>query len=175
LHFAPEGQEDIGPLRDGQIALDLGSVPDMGPEIRIQPLYEETLVGVVASGHPLSSGRLTLRRLADADHVAVSRRGRARGPLDRALDEHGLSRRVVAVVPTFTSAARMIMRSQLVGLLPARYARCVATDGGAHVSTIPAVLPVLTISQAWHVRHDADLAHAWLRAQVRQAFEDDGH
>jgi DNA-binding transcriptional LysR family regulator len=174
LHFAPEGQEDIDPLRNGQIDLDLGSIPDVGPEIRIQRLYEETLVGVVAPGHPLASGRVTLRRLASADHVAVSRRGRARGPLDRLLDEHGLTRRVAAVVPTFTSAAHMILRSELVGLLPARYARSISAISRAHVFTIPADLPMLVISQAWHVRHDADLAHTWLRGQVLRSIEDDG-
>jgi DNA-binding transcriptional LysR family regulator len=175
LHFAPEGQEDIEPLRDGQIDLDLGSIRDMGPEIRIQPLYEETFVGVVAPGHPLSSGRMTFRRLASADHVAVSRRWRARGPLDRALHEHGLSRRVVAVVPPLTSAAHMILRSELVGLLLARYARSVAARSGAHVFAIPSGLPTLAISQAWHVRHDTDFAHTWLRGQVRGAIEDDGY
>jgi DNA-binding transcriptional LysR family regulator len=172
LNFAPEGQEDIGPLRDGRIDLDLGSIPDMGPEIRIHPLYDETLVGVVAAGHPLASGRVTLRRLAGAAHVAVSRRGRANGALDRALAEHGMSRRVVAVVPTFTSAAHMVLASDLVGLLPARYAGAIATAGGAHIFPIPAPLPVLVISQAWHVRNDADPAHTWLRSQVSHAVHE---
>ncbi len=44
--------------------------------------------------------RFRRARLAEVEHVAVSRRGRFTGhPLDAALAEHGLSRRVSAVLP----------------------------------------------------------------------------
>jgi DNA-binding transcriptional LysR family regulator len=124
---------------------------------------------VVAGRHRLATGRVTLRRLATTDHVAVSRRGRPQGALDQVLHDHGVHRRVVAVVPTFTSAAHMILRSDLCGLLPARYARTLVAESGAHLFSIPAPLPEVPMSQAWHVRNDADSAHAWLRTQVHQA------
>lgn len=158
LRFAPEGDEDLVPLRDGLVDIDLGVIPDLGPEVRTQPLYQEHFVGLVAAGHRLASGRVTLRRLAAAGHVAVSPRGRPRGALDDVLAEHGLTRGVVAVVPTFTAAAHIIVSSDLTGLIPARYARQVAARTGAHWYEIPAALPTLMISQAWHVRHDLDPA-----------------
>jgi len=96
----------------------------------------------------------------------VSRRGRTHGPLDEVLASHGLSRRVVAVVPTYTAAAHIIASSGLTGLVTASYASQVAALTGARVYEIPASLPTLTISQAWHVRHDLDPAHHWLRRQV---------
>jgi hypothetical protein len=36
----------------------------------------------------------------------------------------------------------------------------------AHLCDIPAELPALPMSQAWHLRHDLDPAHQWLRAQI---------
>jgi DNA-binding transcriptional LysR family regulator len=60
--------------------------------------------------------------------------------------------------------------SGLTGLLPARYARHFAALAGAHVFDIPAELPPLPIAQAWHVRHDLDPAHRWLRSQVAAVF-----
>jgi DNA-binding transcriptional LysR family regulator len=167
LRFVPEGEEDLAPLRDGTVDLDLGVMHDLGPEVRTEDLYEEHLVGMVAAGHPLSSGRVTLRRLASVPHVTVSRRGRTRGALDTVFEEHGLNRRVVAVVPTFTSAAHMILTSELTGLLPARYAAQVAVLSGAGVFPVPAELPRLPIQQGWHTRHDTDPAHRWLRLQIR--------
>jgi DNA-binding transcriptional LysR family regulator len=167
LRFVPEGEEDLAPLRDGAVDLDVGVIHDLGPEVRTEDLYEEHLVGMVASGHPLASGRVTLRRLASAAHVSVSRQGRSRGALDQVLEEQGLTRRVVAVVPTFTSAAHMILTSDLTGLLPARYATQVAALSGACVFPVPADLPRLPIQQGWHVRHDTDPAHHWLREQLR--------
>ena len=169
LRFVSEGEEDLAPLRDGVVDLDVGVIHDLGPEIRTEDLYEEHLVGMVAAGHPLASGRVTLRRLVSVAHVTVSRQGRPRGPLDVALDEHGLTRRVVAVVPTYTSATHMILTSDLTGLLPARYATQVATLSGARLFPVPTDLPKLAIAQAWHLRHDTDPAHHWLRGQLRQA------
>jgi len=174
LRFVPEGQEDLAPLRDGLVDLDLGVIGDLGPEVHTQTLFAERLVGLAAAGHRLAAGRVTLRRLAAADHVAVSRRGQARGALDEVLASNGLSRRVVAVVPTYTAAAHIIASSELTGLVAASYAAQVAALTGAHVYEIPADLPTLPISQAWHVRHDRDPAHYWLRRQVAEITSQPG-
>jgi DNA-binding transcriptional LysR family regulator len=170
LTFVPEGDEDLAPLRDGIVDLDLGSIPDFGPEVRTQPLYEDRMVGLVASGHPLTSGRVTLRRIAGAEHLAVSRRGRARGVFDDVLGEQGLTRKVVTVVPTYTAAAHIIASSRLTGLVTASFARQVSATTGARIYEIPATLPLIPISQAWHIRHDLDPAHQWLRSEVAAAL-----
>jgi DNA-binding transcriptional LysR family regulator len=166
LRFVPEGEEDVAPLRDGVIDLDVGVIADLGPEVRSQPLMQERLVGMVAAGHRLSTGRVTLRRIAAVEHIAVSRRGRTRGAFDDVLEEHGLARTVVAAVPTYTAAAHIIAGSQLTGLITAGYATQVAALTGAHIYQIPAELPGLSLSQAWHVRHDLDPAHQWLRSEL---------
>jgi DNA-binding transcriptional LysR family regulator len=166
LRFVPEGDEDLAPLRDGLIDLDLGVIADLGPEVRTERLTRERLVGLVAAGHRLASGEVTLRRIAQAEHIGVSRRGRARGAFDDVLAQHGLTRQVVAVVPTYTAAAHIIENSALTGLITAGYAAQVAALSGARVYEIPAELPTLPLSQAWHVRQDLDGAHQWLRAQV---------
>jgi DNA-binding transcriptional LysR family regulator len=172
LRFVPEGEEDLAPLRDGLVDLDVGVIADLGPEVRTQPLYPERMVGLVAAGHPLVSGRITLRRIAAVDHVNVSRRGRTHGALDDVLDDKGLSRHVVAVVSTFTAAAHIITSSELTGLISAGYATQVAALTGAHVYEVPAPLPTLPISQAWHIRYDLDAAHHWLRRQVEDVVKD---
>lgn len=174
LRFVAEGDEDLPPLRDGRVDIDVGVIGDFGPEVRSSQMYSERLVGMVAAGHPMASGRVTLRRIAGVPHVVVSRRGRARGVFDDVLTDRGLARRVVAVVPTFTAAAHIIASSELTGLVPAMYARQVARLTGAHVYEIPARLPVLPISMAWHVRNDLDPAHSWLRAEVSASLEGAG-
>jgi DNA-binding transcriptional LysR family regulator len=149
--------------------LDFGVIDDLGPEVCTEDLYQEHLVGMVAAGHPLATGRVTLRRLASEGHVIVSRRGRSRTALDAVLEDHGLTRRVVAIVPTYPSAADMILTSDLVGLFPSRYAAQIAAISGARAFPIPADLPRLAIAQAWHLRHDTDPAHHWLRSQLQAA------
>jgi DNA-binding transcriptional LysR family regulator len=175
LRFVPEGEEDLAPLRDGLIDLDLGVIGDFGSEVRTRPVVLERLVGLVAAGHPLAAGPpVTLRRIAAVEHNAVSRRGRTRGVFDEILDQHGLARKIVAVVPTFTAAANIIASSELTGLLTSGYAAQVAALTGAHVYEIPVELPRLPLSQAWHVRHGLDPAHQWLRSQVADLLRMDG-
>jgi DNA-binding transcriptional LysR family regulator len=171
LRFMAEGEEDLAPLRDGRIDLDLGMISHSGPEIRTTALYHERLVGVMAADNPLAKRKLTLERLVSVPHVTVSRRGRPSGAFDTALAERGLTRTVAVVVPTFTSAAHIVLNSNLVGLLPERYARQVI---GARMFPIGIDLPPITMSQAWHLRQDNDPAHQWLREQVQSVLSADG-
>jgi DNA-binding transcriptional LysR family regulator len=172
LRFVAEGEEDLAPLRDGRVDLDLGAIDHSGPELRSSPLYTERLVGMMAEGHPLAEREITLARLVSVPHVTVSRRGRPQGAFDAALGRHGLERTVAVVVPTFTSAAHIVLNSELIGLFPERYAHQVAATSGARVFPIEVGLPPIEVAQAWHLRHDNDPAHHWLREQVRSIMAD---
>ena len=167
LRFAPEGEEDVPPLRAGQIDIDLGVIHDMGPEVRTMTLYADQMVGLAAPGHPLMTGPVTLERLAAVQHVVVSRRGRDRGPLDDVLEKAGLSRRVTVIAPTYAAAAFLILSTDLTGILAGSAARQLAAATNLVTYPIPASLPPLPISIGWHARYDADPAHRWLRAQLQ--------
>ncbi|WP_433716113.1 LysR family transcriptional regulator [Nocardia sp. CA-084685] len=175
VRFLAEGQEDISPLRDATIDLEIGVINHLSTEIRTEPLYEDRLLGVVSATHPLAGSEITLPLFVSMPHVAVSRRGVARGALDAKLEEHGLTRTVALVVPTYTSAAEVVLTSDLIGLLPERTARRLEAANGAHVFDVGLDLPTLSISQAWHLRHDQDIAHQWLRHQLHHAANPPQH
>ncbi|MDJ0787915.1 MAG: LysR family transcriptional regulator [Myxococcota bacterium] len=166
LRFAPEGDAAPEPLREGRIDLDLGVLAYTSPEIKVQELFRDRMVGVVRKGHPLESGRLTLARLCAFPHVSASRRGRARGPIDALLDERGLAREVRLVVPTFYAAVFVAAGSDLVAVVPGRLASAVSAELGLSLLRLPQSLPALRAQQAWHPRQDADPAHRWLRDRI---------
>ncbi|WP_371129769.1 hypothetical protein [Streptomyces sp. 2231.1] len=56
------------------------------------------------AGHPLMADELTPDRFAGAGHLIVSRRGRLQGPIDDALAELGLQRRVVGSVGSYPAS-----------------------------------------------------------------------
>jgi DNA-binding transcriptional LysR family regulator len=125
------------------------------------------MVGVVRDGHPLLEGELTAERFAlEADHLIVSRRGRMHGPVDEALAELGLKRRVVGSVGTFPSSLFIIRDTDLVGQITS-WSLPLASTLGLATFDVPLPLPPLKLGLAWHPRHDADPAHAWLRGAVR--------
>ncbi|MGW5353932.1 LysR substrate-binding domain-containing protein [Streptomyces sp. NPDC004031] len=173
---------EAGPaLRDGRIDLEIGAIDHADPETRVEELVTLRMVAAVRPGHPLAEGALTPARLAAAEHVAVSRRGRFTGPLDAALAAHGLTRRVGAVLPSHLAAMTLAAASDVVCLVPAAPPGAApsplggpAAALGLRLLDVPLPLPPLTIGMAWHPRHAADGGHRWLRDAVRRTLAPPG-
>ncbi|GAA3212802.1 LysR family transcriptional regulator [Actinocorallia longicatena] len=153
-------------LRDGRVDLELGVIAHADPSTRVEPLLTGRLIGVVREGHPLSEVVVTKKRYAAADHVAVSRTGRAHGEIDDLLAESGLSRNVVAVLPGYTAGLFMARESDVVCPFPSMLAPWTPRLLGLHTFDLPVEPPELAVSMAWHPRHDKDAAHRWLRDRV---------
>ncbi|MFJ6071082.1 LysR family transcriptional regulator [Streptomyces sp. NPDC093065] len=179
LRFRAEELEAGPGLRDGRVDLEVGAIEHVDPETRVEELVTLRMTAAVRPGHPLAEGRVTPARFAAAEHVAVSRRGRFDGPVDTALAEHGLSRRVAVVLPGHLAALSLAARTDVVALVPAvpdgaDRAPCPLTEQasvlGLRLLDIPLALPPVSIGMAWHPRHTADGAHHWLRAAVRRVL-----
>ncbi|WP_327141733.1 LysR family transcriptional regulator [Nocardia sp. NBC_01327] len=172
LRFVNEGNESIEALRDGSVDLDIGPSEVVAPDIRTALLYRERMVGIVRADSPLGSHRRpTLAQLCRHPHVSASRRGRARGPLDDALEAVGLQRHIAAVVPTIAVAALLVSSSPYVGLVPQRLAEQYGRTLGIRWFPIPADLPEIEVRLLWHARLDADPAQRWLRETIIAALE----
>lgn len=168
VRFAPEGETDDDALREGRIDLDIGALREMGPEVRVQTICRDRHVGIVRPEHPILSGTVTVERFAAFEHISVSRRGRAEGPIDRALAERGLRRRIALIVPSVHAALFALPHSDLVGLIPTLALQGVEDLGMAlRTFEIPLPLDTVVIAQAWHPRFDHDAVHRFLRETVR--------
>jgi DNA-binding transcriptional LysR family regulator len=168
LVFAPKPDKDSAPLRDGIVDLETGVVgKTTGPEVRAQALFRDRFVGVVRTGHSLCRGKITPSRYAAGRHIAVSRRGLDRGPIDDALERSGLERNIVTIVGGFSAALALARGSDLIASVPERHTGHLRT--GMHGFALPLATAELTISLLWHPRLDADPGHRWLRGCVRDA------
>ncbi len=166
LHFLHKLDKDSGPLRDGSVDLETGVIDKaISPEVRTQALFRDRYVAVVRIGHPLSEGEVTPQRFAAAAHVHVSRRLDDQGPIDQALAEMGLERRIATVVGGFSAALALARASELVATVHERHTG--ALYAGMHRFEIPLPLAPFTVSLLWHPRLDGDTAHRWLRGCVR--------
>ncbi|MGW2566619.1 LysR family transcriptional regulator [Streptomyces sp. NPDC001537] len=170
VRFLAESHVDAPVLREGTADLEIGVVDTTAPEVHVEALYEDRMVGVVRAGHPLLEGELTVERFAsEAGHLTVSRRGRLHGPVDTALAELGLKRRVVGSVATFPASLFIVRDTDLVGLINS-WALPAAATLDLVTFEVPLPLPPVHLGLAWHPRHDADPAHAWLRRTVREVL-----
>jgi DNA-binding transcriptional LysR family regulator len=168
LCFVQKTDKDSSALRDGSVDLETGVIGKAtSPEIRVQALYRDRFIGVVREGHALAAGKVTAARYAAASHVAVSRPGLVKGPIDEAL---GLERRVATVVSGFSAALALARGSELVATVPERHTGNLRA--GLHSFPLPFAAPEITVSMLWHPRLDADPAHRWLRGIVRDICGD---
>ena len=168
LRFLPKTDKDSTPLREGAVDLETGVVGKLtGPEVRAQALFRDRFIGVVRKRHPLSRGKVTAARYAAGRHVLVSRRSLDWGPIDEALKSFGLEREIATVVGGFAAALALARASDLIASVPERHTG--SLRAGMHSFPLPVSVPEITVSLLWHPRLDADPAHRWLRACVRDA------
>ena len=168
LRFLPKTDKDSTPLREGAVDLETGVVGKLtGPEVRAQALFRDRFIGVVRKRHPLSRGKVTAARYAAGRHVLVSRRSLDWGPIDEALKSFGLEREIATVVGGFAAALALARASDLIASVPERHTG--SLRAGMHSFPLPVPVPEITVSLLWHPRLDADPAHRWLRACVRDA------
>ncbi|HEX7815000.1 LysR family transcriptional regulator [Dyella sp.] len=170
LRFSPE-QDDIDDeaLRSGRIDLFISASRKLGPEIRVQPLFTSTFVGIAREDHPIFADDMTPEQLTRWGHISVSRRGKSSGPIDAALESLGLRRHVPLVVSTPYTALFALQDSDLLLPLPEHLARDALAAGlRIRLFDLPVPLETVLLTQAWHPRFQGDPAHQWLRRTIRE-------
>ncbi|MGX9963419.1 LysR family transcriptional regulator [Roseomonas sp. F4] len=144
-------------LLEGQTDIALSVVLAEHDQLHREELLREHFLTVMRQDHP-AAANFGLEAWLRYPHIIVSGRGEARGPLDVALAERGLTRRVGLAVPNFGMVPPLLAESDLIALLPSR---CVPRGPG--FVALPPPMPVegFGLHLAWHRRRrgDAGLQH----------------
>ena len=171
LHFIPRSDRNIEALRSGVVDLDIGVRELAAPEIHDEPLFKAPFVGVVRAKHPLLSKKagkgVSAKDLVAWPHISTSPRGLAASRMDTALEALGLQRRVLIVAPGFQAALAMVATSDLMAVMPEPFVQWAVAQHRLHAFKLPVAMPRVEVAQSWHLRHNADPVHRWLRAHVR--------
>lgn len=175
VRFTAQGQQDVAALREGRIDLDMGVIPDMGPEVVRQALIQDRFIILFRNAHPLAQfPQLELKQFLAFKHVTMSRRGLLSGPLDEALARRGHSRRIAVVTASFSAALDIARDTDLLATLPDRLTE--TSRHGLSARELPVQTPINTLSQAWHPRFNADPGHRALRRLFhRICLHETGH
>ncbi|QIK13891.1 LysR family transcriptional regulator [Leclercia sp. 29361] len=167
IRFAPKPEKTSRYLREGLVDLEIGVQSNMGPEIRLQRLFQDRFVGAVRKTHPLASlPSIGLNDYVSWGHVVAAPDGSLHGFVDDALAEAGMTRKIASVVPGFPTALSVALASDLVAMVPALYLQNPHMTEQLHVFELPFKTRTITVSQMWHPRMENDPGHRWLRERV---------
>ena len=135
---------------------------DAAPEgLHQRLLFSERYVLAGRSGHPALHPGLTVEAFCQLDQVMVSPDGGGfRAATDDALNELGLSRRVVLSVAHFLFLVETLRNTELVALVPERLVRNVS---GLSVVAPPVAVEGFDMLMLWPERLHRDAGHRWLR------------
>jgi DNA-binding transcriptional LysR family regulator len=147
------------------------------PGLVRRTLFHDRFVCLLRADHPALRSRrgattsapsLTLETYAALSHALVSRGDEGPAMVDRALERHGLTRRIALRVPNFYSALAIVGRSDLVLTAPTALARLASADAAIVALPPPLPLPGHCVDLVWHERFSEDRGHCWLRGLLTE-------
>jgi len=175
IRFAPKPEKTSRYLREGLVDLEIGVQSNMGPEIRLQRLFQDRFVGAVRKAHPLASlPQIGVEDYTAWGHVVTAPDGSLHGFVDDALAESGMKRKVASVVPGFPTALSVALASDLIAMVPALYLINQQMTEQLHVFELPFKTRTITVSQMWHPRMEKDPGHRWLREKIKAVCQTAG-
>lgn len=167
LRFAPKPEKTSRYLREGLVDLEIGVQSNMGPEIRLQRLFEDRFIGAVRKAHPLAAlSGISINDYVSWGHVVVAPEGAINSFVDEALTQAGVKRKIAGIVPGFPTALSVALESDLIAMVPALYLLNQQMTENLHVFELPFKTRTLTVSQMWHPRMERDPGHKWLREKI---------
>jgi DNA-binding transcriptional LysR family regulator len=163
-------QEHVVPpdLQRGEADLLFSFSRTLPPGHQATDLFQDRFVLVARQGHPQVHGRITLATYTKLAHVVVSQEPNARGVVDDALAQRGLTRRVALRLSHFLLVPHVLATTDYVAALSELVARPVARALRLQILKMPLPVPSGMVRMVWHERTDASPAHAWLRSVVEQ-------
>ena len=164
LRVIPSGIPTLDMLRREHCQLVISPRPPEGSDIVQKRLFEDRY-RVFYDPAVRDAPKSKAEYLA-AEHVTVVYEPRRALDLDDWLAARGVQRRFRVLVPGFAGLAPFIQGSDLLatvpGLLQSHLLR------GLAAARVPLSCPTMPMYMIWHLRHQHDPAHQWLRGELAE-------
>jgi DNA-binding transcriptional LysR family regulator len=165
--ISPDSPAD---LASGAVDLAVGFMPHLEAGFYQQKLFDQHFVCLVAQDHPRVGDTLSLEALRSEAHLRVRTSGTGHAIVDRMLAREGIERNVVLNLPSFLGVARIVAQTELLAIVPQRYAAELASTEAVRLLPVPVELPSYQVKQHWHERYHADVSNRWLRQLLASLF-----
>jgi DNA-binding transcriptional LysR family regulator len=168
LPIPPESAEEA--LRNGEVDLAIGNLPDLGAGFYVQRLFRDRYVCVVRKSHPSIGERISARQFAAASHAIVTPGGWGHGIIERTLIAHGLEQRITLRMQNFLVLASIVATTDMVAIVPHSVGSQLSRHNDVKLLPLPIAIPAFDIRQCWQERFHDDRGNRWLRQQFVELF-----
>lgn len=159
LRVLPSNVPSVDMLRSGQCDLVISPRPPEGSDIVQKRLFEDRYR--VFYDPTQRNAPTSLADYEAGEHITVLYEANRPLSLDTLLAERGIRRRFAVTVPGFGGVAAFLRHSPLLVTAPSRLGQHLLRDLPCVEPPMPT--PPLPMYLVWHLRHQQDEAHQWLR------------
>jgi DNA-binding transcriptional LysR family regulator len=162
LRVIPSGIPGLDMLRNGQCQLVISPRPPDGTDILQKRLFEDHYR--VFYDPAVRTAPRSRRAYLAAEHATVLYESQRPLDLDAWLASQGVQRRFRVMVPAFAGLAPFVRGTDLLTTAPGLLHHHLLA-GLAHAA-VPVPCPAMPMYMVWHLRHQHDPAHRWVRAEL---------
>lgn len=157
-------------LRNGDVDLAIGNLPDLGAGFYVQRLFRDRYVCMVRRDHPAIGERITPRQFAAASHAIVTPGGWGHGIIERTLIAQGLEQRITLRMQNFLVLVSIVATTDMVAIVPHSVGSQLSRHHAVRLLPLPISIPAFDVRQCWQERFHNDRGSRWLRQQFAELF-----
>lgn len=152
-----------------RLDLAVGLLHEKNTPLMTEALFSESAVCVGRKNHPLLQKPLTVKRLLQAQHIAINLHSEPMmGKLDRALQKLGVKRNIALALPHMMSAFYLVKDTDYLLMCMRGLAKGLVQPFGLAMQELPFESECTEIMMAWPKTWCTDPAHTWLRDLIRE-------
>lgn len=148
--------------------LDFAVLPsELEPSLPSVPLFEDSWVCAVWSGHPHAADQFTLDEFLATPHLSFRLAGPDHGSIAEShVAQLGFELKIVASTESFAMAPFLLRDTPFATLVPRRLGERLQRAADIRLVELPFEIPPLREKLIWSPRYTASPAHAWFRARL---------
>jgi len=165
---APNQNRMLDWLEAGEIDMRIAWVRNAVGSLRSRALFQDSLVCIVRSDHPVIGSALSLAQFFTLPHARPQVIGRTTTAqaIDEAVAARGGKLRVGLSVQNYLIIPHIVASSDFIATLPRRLVAALTPQLPIKVMEPPLRLPRMRYAAFWHDRSHTDAGHQWLRRTI---------
>lgn len=153
--------------------LDFAVLPtELEPSLPSLPLFEDSWVCAVWTGHPHLGAQFTMDEFLAVPHLSFRFAGPDHGSIAESyLAQLGFELKIVASTESFATAPFLLRETPFATLVPRRLGERLTKAADIRLVELPLDIPPLREKLIWSPRYTASPAHAWFRGRVAEVAQ----